>query len=51
MLVTVHNRGPEAALPNAPQLWFRNIWSWRLNAKRPRTCTPTALTTVGSRAC
>ncbi len=36
MLVTVHNRGPEAAAIHVlPQLWFRNIWSWRLNAKRP----------------
>ena len=37
MLVTVHNRGPEAAtLHVLPQLWFRNIWTWRENAKRAR---------------
>ena len=36
MLVTVHNRGPDAAtLHVLPQLWFRNIWSWRANANRP----------------
>jgi Mannosylglycerate hydrolase MGH1-like glycoside hydrolase domain/Glycosyl hydrolase family 63 C-terminal domain len=29
MLVTAHNRGPEAApLHLLPQLWFRNTWSW-----------------------
>ena len=27
--ITVHNRGPEAALLHVlPQLWFRNTWSW-----------------------
>ena len=37
MLVTVHNRGPEAAsLHVLPQLWFRNTWSWRENAQRPQ---------------
>jgi hypothetical protein len=36
MLVTAHNRGPDPApLHVLPQLWFRNIWSWRLNANRP----------------
>jgi hypothetical protein len=36
MRVTVHNRGPEAATIHLlPQLWFRNTWSWRENAKRP----------------
>jgi Glycosyl hydrolase family 63 C-terminal domain len=36
MLVTVHNRGPDTApIHILPQLWFRNIWSWRANAKRP----------------
>jgi hypothetical protein len=36
MLVTAHNRGPyPATIHVLPQLWFRNIWSWRLNAKRP----------------
>ncbi len=29
MLVTAHNRGPEAApLHLLPTLWFRNTWSW-----------------------
>jgi len=32
MLVTAHNRGPEAAtLHVLPQLWFRNTWSWQTN--------------------
>ncbi len=36
MRVTAHNRGPEAAtLHLLPQLWFRNIWTWRENAVRP----------------
>jgi hypothetical protein len=37
MLVTVHNRGPEAAkLSLLPQLCFRNDWSWNLNAPKPK---------------
>jgi hypothetical protein len=29
VLLTVHNRGPEAAVLHVlPQLWFRNTWSW-----------------------
>jgi hypothetical protein len=36
MLVTVHNRGPEpATLDVLPQLWFRNMWSWKEDARRP----------------
>jgi hypothetical protein len=36
MLVSVHNRGPEAAtLHVLPHLWFRNSWSWRPDARRP----------------
>jgi Mannosylglycerate hydrolase MGH1-like glycoside hydrolase domain len=36
MLVTVHNRGPEAAqIHLLPQLWFRNTWSWNGNAAKP----------------
>ncbi len=36
MLLTVHNRGPETATIHVlPQLWFRNIWSWLENARRP----------------
>ena len=37
ILVTVWNRGPEeATLHLLPQLWFRNTWSWKIDAKRPR---------------
>ena len=37
MLVTVHNRGPEAAkLTLLPQLCFRNTWSWVPN-RAPQT--------------
>src|SRR4051812_44505147 len=36
MLVTAHNRGPEAAtLQLLPTLWFRNMWSWGDAVKRP----------------
>jgi hypothetical protein len=36
MLVTVHNRGPEAAnLSVLPQLFFRNRWSWKPNGPKP----------------
>jgi hypothetical protein len=36
MLVTVHNRGPEAApLRLLPTLWFRNTWSWTRGAPMP----------------
>jgi Mannosylglycerate hydrolase MGH1-like glycoside hydrolase domain/Glycosyl hydrolase family 63 C-terminal domain len=36
MRVGVHNRGAEAATVHVlPQLWFRNIWSWREHASRP----------------
>jgi hypothetical protein len=37
MRVTAHNRGPEpAVLHLLPTLWFRNTWSWKLDAKTPR---------------
>ena len=37
MQITVHNRGPEAArLHVLPQLWFRNIWSWRPEFDKPQ---------------
>ena len=50
MLVTAHNRGPEAATIHVlPQLWFRNIWSWRANAP-PRPRTPTTARPSRSRA-
>ena len=36
MRVTVHNRGPEAAVIDVlPQLWFRNTWSWDAAGRRP----------------
>jgi hypothetical protein len=36
MLVTVHNRGPEAATIHLlPQLWFRNAWSWKADSTKP----------------
>jgi len=36
MLVTVHNRAPEAAdLHILPQVWFRNIWSWHPVPAKP----------------
>jgi hypothetical protein len=36
MLVTAHNRGPEAAtLHLLPTLWFRNTWSWDGDAPKP----------------
>ncbi len=32
--ITIHNRGPEkATLHVLPQLWFRNIWSWKPDGK------------------
>src|SRR5690242_6254231 len=37
MCVTVHNRGPEAATIHVlPQIWFRNTWSWKPDAKKPK---------------
>jgi hypothetical protein len=39
MLIQIHvvNRGPEAApLRLLPTIWFRNTWSWGLDAQRPR---------------
>jgi hypothetical protein len=36
MLVTAHNRGPDAAtLHMLPTLWFRNTWSWGYEAEKP----------------
>jgi hypothetical protein len=36
MLVTAHNRGPEAAtLHVLPTLWFRNTWSWGDDVPKP----------------
>ena len=45
MLVTAHNRGPDAAtLHLLPTLWFRNTWSWGAATRKPtlRPPTPTA---------
>jgi hypothetical protein len=37
MRVTVHNRATESAtLHVLPQLWARNIWSWKPESMRPR---------------
>jgi hypothetical protein len=37
MLVTVHNRGPEAAtISLLPQLFFRNRWSWKPDLTKPK---------------
>jgi hypothetical protein len=34
--ITVHNRGPEAAVLHVlPTVWFRNTWSWGGDAPRP----------------
>ena len=36
MRVTLTNRGPEAATVHVlPQLWARNVWSWREGTPRP----------------
>ena len=36
MRITVHNRGPESArLHLLPTLWFRNTWSWGVDARKP----------------
>jgi mannosylglycerate hydrolase MGH1-like protein/glycosyl hydrolase family 63 len=35
--ITVHNRGPEAAVVHVlPQIWFRNTWTWDDGSPRPR---------------
>jgi hypothetical protein len=37
MRIEIVNRGPEEAEIHAiPQLWFRNTWSWRPDAEKPR---------------
>jgi hypothetical protein len=42
MLVTIHNRGPEAASIHVlPQLWFRNTWSWKAAARPILHCANT----------
>jgi hypothetical protein len=43
MLVTVHNRAPEAAdLHLLPQCWFRNTWSWKNNGAKPELVASSA---------
>lgn len=40
MLVSIHNRGPEAAVIHVlPQLWFRNTWTWGGATKKPSMTT------------
>ncbi len=37
--ITAVNRGSEPArIVLLPQLWFRNTWSWSVDAQRPRLC-------------
>jgi Mannosylglycerate hydrolase MGH1-like glycoside hydrolase domain/Glycosyl hydrolase family 63 C-terminal domain len=37
MRITVENRAPEAAsIHLLPQIWFRNTWSWKERARKPR---------------
>jgi Glycosyl hydrolase family 63 C-terminal domain len=37
MQVTIYNRAPEeASLQVLPQLWARNIWSWKAESMKPR---------------
>ena len=41
MLVTAHNRGPDAAtLHLLPTLWFRNTWSWGDAVAQADACRP-----------
>ena len=50
MLVTAHNRGPDAAtLHLLPTLWFRNTWSWGDDVAKP-TLTAADGTAVAARA-
>jgi hypothetical protein len=36
LLITAHNRGPAAAkLHILPQIWARNLWSWRSDQPKP----------------
>lgn len=35
--ITVHNRGPDPAILHIlPQIWFRNIWSWKAIEEAPQ---------------
>jgi hypothetical protein len=47
MLVTAHNRGPDAAIIHVlPQVWFRNTWSWQTNTPRPELSSSNQSTVV-----
>ena len=49
--ITVHNRGPEAAVIHVlPQLWFRNTWSWSMGQVKPdlSATDPSVIVTHGS---
>jgi hypothetical protein len=36
MRATIHNRGPEqASIYALPQIWFRNVWSWSADKRKP----------------
>ena len=49
MLVTAHNRGPDAAtLHLLPTLWFRNTWSWDDAAPRPALRADDSNASVGA---
>src|SRR5207244_2988159 len=42
--ISATNRGPEpATLHLLPTLWYRNTWSWGLDARRPRIRATTPL--------
>ena len=47
MLVTAHNRGPDAASIHVlPQVWFRNTWSWQANTPRPELSSSNQSTVI-----
>ncbi len=49
MLVTAHNRGPDAAsLHLLPTLWFRNTWSWGDDVERPALAAQDAQGTIAA---
>jgi mannosylglycerate hydrolase MGH1-like protein/glycosyl hydrolase family 63 len=49
MLVSAHNRGPEAAAIHVlPQLWFRNTWAWNGGAGKPQLRAAAAGTVAAS---
>ncbi len=47
ILITAHNRGPEAApIHLLPTVWFRNTWSWKENSAKPELKKITASPSV-----